>query len=57
MAKKIAKEQVARGHILAGVKKLARAVKSTLGPGGRNVLLEKSFGPPLSTKDGVTVAK
>ncbi len=57
MAKKIAKEQAARGHILSGVKKLARAVKATLGPGGRNVLLEKSFGPPLSTKDGVSVAK
>lgn len=57
MAKKIAREQVARGHILAGVKKLARAVKATLGPGGRNVLLEKSFGAPLSTKDGVSVAK
>lgn len=57
MAKKIASQQVARSHILSGVKKLARAVKATLGPGGRNVLLEKAFGPPLSTKDGVSVAK
>ena len=40
-----------------GVSKLARAVKVTLGPKGRTVMINKSFGAPLSTKDGVTVAK
>lgn len=47
----------AREHILVGVDKLANAVKVTLGPKGRNVVLEKSFGAPRITKDGVTVAK
>ncbi len=47
----------ARNNLLDGVDKLANAVKITLGPRGRNVLLDKTFGPPLSTKDGVTVAK
>ncbi|MDJ0624076.1 MAG: chaperonin GroEL [Desulfocapsaceae bacterium] len=47
----------ARENILAGVNKLADAVKVTLGPKGRNVLIEKSFGAPTITKDGVTVAK
>ncbi|HZZ45188.1 MAG TPA: chaperonin GroEL [Tepidisphaeraceae bacterium] len=56
-AKKIAFEQEAREAILRGVKKLARAVKVTLGPSGRNVVIEKSFGSPTVTKDGVTVAK
>ena len=56
-AKKIAFEQEAREAIRRGVKKLARAVKVTLGPRGRNVILEKSFGAPTVTKDGVTVAK
>ncbi len=56
-AKKIAFDQEAREAILRGVKKLARAVKVTLGPSGRNVVLEKSFGSPTVTKDGVTVAK
>src|SRR6187431_1023101 len=56
-AKRIAFEQEAREAILRGVKKLARAVKVTLGPSGRNVVLEKSFGSPTVTKDGVTVAK
>jgi chaperonin GroEL len=56
-AKKIAFEQDAREAIRRGVKKLARAVKVTLGPRGRNVILEKSFGAPTVTKDGVTVAK
>jgi len=56
-AKKIAFEQDAREAIRRGVKKLARAVKVTLGPRGRNVILEKSFGSPTVTKDGVTVAK
>src|SRR2546428_8874148 len=46
-----------RQSILRGVNKLADAVKVTLGPRGRNVVLEKRFGSPLSTKDGVTVAK
>jgi len=56
-AKKIAFEQDAREAIRRGVRKLARAVKVTLGPRGRNVILEKSFGAPTVTKDGVTVAK
>jgi chaperonin GroEL len=55
--KRIAYEQEARDHIRTGVRKLARAVKVTLGPRGRNVILEKSFGSPTVTKDGVTVAK
>ena len=56
-AKKIAFDTEARSAICEGVKKLARAVKITLGPCGRNVILEKSFGSPTVTKDGVTVAK
>src|SRR5438874_726419 len=56
-AKRIAFDQECRDAILRGVKKLARAVKVTLGPSGRNVVLEKSFGSPTVTKDGVTVAK
>ncbi|MHC4518683.1 MAG: chaperonin GroEL [Planctomycetota bacterium] len=56
-AKKIAFGTDARGAIRAGVNKLASAVKITLGPCGRNVILEKSFGSPTVTKDGVTVAK
>jgi chaperonin GroEL len=56
-AKRIAYDQEAREAILRGVRKLARAVKVTLGPSGRNVVLEKSFGSPTVTKDGVTVAK
>jgi chaperonin GroEL len=56
-AKKIAFGTDARGAIRDGVKKLAGAVKITLGPCGRNVILEKSFGSPTVTKDGVTVAK
>jgi chaperonin GroEL len=56
-AKRIAFDQEAREVILRGVRKLARAVKVTLGPSGRNVVLEKSFGSPTVTKDGVTVAK
>jgi chaperonin GroEL len=56
-AKRIAFDQEAREAILRGVKKLSRAVKVTLGPSGRNVVLEKSFGSPTVTKDGVTVAK
>ncbi len=56
-AKKLAFGTDARAAIQKGVKKLAEAVKITLGPCGRNVVLEKSFGSPLVTKDGVTVAK
>src|SRR5437763_14946558 len=56
-AKRIAFDQEAREAILRGVRKLARAVKITLGPSGRNVVIEKSFGSPTVTKDGVTVAK
>ncbi len=56
-AKKIAFGTDARASIRAGVQKLAKAVKITLGPCGRNVILEKSFGSPTVTKDGVTVAK
>ncbi|MFM8401102.1 MAG: TCP-1/cpn60 chaperonin family protein, partial [Pirellula sp.] len=57
MAKIIAFDQEAREAIRRGVGKLARAVKVTLGPRGRNVILQKSFGSPTVTKDGVTVAK
>ena len=57
MAKMIAFEQEAREAIRKGVSKLARAVKVTLGPKGRNVILQKSFGSPTVTKDGVSVAK
>jgi chaperonin GroEL len=56
-AKKIAFGTDARTAIRAGVEKLAKAVRITLGPCGRNVVLEKSFGSPTVTKDGVTVAK
>ncbi|MHC4482864.1 MAG: chaperonin GroEL [Planctomycetota bacterium] len=56
-AKKIAFGTDARAAIREGVKKLSQAVKITLGPCGRNVVLEKSFGSPTVTKDGVTVAK
>ena len=56
-AKQIAYDASARENIRNGVKKLARAVKVTLGPRGRNVIIEKSFGSPTVTKDGVTVTK
>src|SRR5881396_2577 len=56
-AKEITYSEDCRQAILRGVNKLADAVKVTLGPKGRNVVLEKKFGSPLSTKDGVTVAK
>ncbi|MCA3004841.1 MAG: chaperonin GroEL [Planctomycetaceae bacterium] len=56
-AKQIAFDVDARERILRGVQKLARAVKVTLGPSGRVVVLQKSFGAPTVTKDGVTVAK
>jgi chaperonin GroEL len=57
MAKEIKYSQKARESILKGVDTLADAVKVTLGPRGRNVILEKTFGSPTITKDGVTVAK
>jgi chaperonin GroEL len=57
MSKMIAFDQEARDALRRGVSKLAQAVKVTLGPRGRNVILQKSFGSPTVTKDGVTVAK
>ena len=56
-AKIVTFNETARKSILNGVNILAEAVKVTLGPRGRNVIIEKSFGAPLITKDGVTVAK
>jgi hypothetical protein len=56
-AKQIAYDNECRERILQGVHKLAKAVRVTLGPTGRVVVLEKSFGAPTVTKDGVTVAK
>ena len=56
-AKKIAFGTEARDAIQAGVQQLSNAVKINLGPCGRNVIIEKSFGSPTVTKDGVTVAK
>lgn len=57
MAKQLSFDEGARQALLRGVQKIARAVKATLGPSGRNVILEKKFGSPTITKDGVTVAK
>jgi len=57
MAKEISYDLEARNALKAGVDKLANAVKVTLGPKGRNVVIEKKFGAPTVTKDGVTVAK
>ena len=54
MAKKLSFDEAARQSLLRGVEKLARAVKATLGPSGRNVILDKKFGSPTITKDGVT---
>src|SRR5438105_4890350 len=56
-AKEIIFDEMARARILSGVNTLADAVKVTLGPRGRNVVIEKSWGAPTVTKDGVTVAK
>ena len=56
-AKQIALKEESRDKILAGVVQLSKAVKTTLGPRGRNVVLAKSWGSPTVTKDGVTVAK
>jgi len=57
MAKQLVFDEAARQALLRGVEKLARAVKATLGPSGRNVILDKKFGSPTITKDGVSVAK
>ena len=57
MAKQLLFDTEARDKILVGVNKLAKAVQATLGPRGRNVLMEKTFGAPVVTKDGVSVAK
>lgn len=57
MAKQLQFDEAARQELLRGVEKLARAVKATLGPAGRNVILDKKFGSPTVTKDGVSVAK
>src|SRR5690242_10770748 len=57
MAKQLLYTDDARKKLLSGAEKLARAVGSTLGPTGRNVIIDKSFGGPTVTKDGVTVAK
>ena len=56
-SKQLAFDERARQHILRGVEKLTKAVTVTLGPKGRNVLIDKKFGSPTATKDGVTVAK
>ena len=56
-AKQLQFDEAARHALLRGVEKLARAVKATLGPSGRNVILDKKYGSPTITKDGVTVAK
>ena len=57
MAKQLLYTDEARKKLLTGAEKLARAVGSTLGPTGRNVIIDKSFGGPTVTKDGVTVSK
>src|SRR5262245_27296276 len=57
MAKQLQFDEAARQALLRGVEKLARAVKATLGPAGRNVILDKKFGSPTITEDGVSVAK
>src|SRR5882724_8440821 len=56
-AKQLQFDENARHALLRGIEKLAKAVKATLGPSGRNVILDKKFGCPTITKDGVTVAK
>src|SRR5204862_107171 len=56
-AKQLQFDENARHALLRGVEKLSKAVKATLGPSGRNVILDKKFGSPTITKDGVTVAK
>src|SRR5256886_14700041 len=56
-AKQLQFDESARHALLRGIEKLAKAVKATLGPSGRNVILDRKFGSPTITKDGVTVAK
>ena len=56
MSKQLMYQDEARRKLLSGVEQLARAVKVTLGPKGRNVVIDKKFGSPTITKDGVTVA-
>ncbi len=56
-AKQLVFDEIARQSLLRGIEKLSRAVKATLGPKGRNVAIDKKFGSPIVTKDGVTVAK
>ena len=56
-AKQLLFDEAARQAVLRGVSKLSKAVTATLGPKGRNVVLDKKFGSPTVTKDGVTVAK
>ena len=57
MAKIVSFDSEARAKLKSGIDQLANAVKVTLGPKGRNVVIQKSFGAPIITKDGVTVAK
>src|SRR5229473_6001663 len=57
MAKQLSYSDEARQKLLAGVSKLARAVRATLGPRGRNAVIDKGWGSPTVTKDGVTVAE
>lgn len=57
MAKELKFSEDARSKMLAGVDQLANTVKTTLGPKGRNVVLEKAYGSPEITNDGVTIAK
>ena len=57
MAKQLMFDDAARAKMLSGVDKLANAVAITMGPTGRNVIINKSFGGPSVTKDGVTVSK
>ena len=57
MAKQLNFDENARQALLRGVTKLAKAVKATLGPAGRNVILEKKFGSPTITKDGIVTGK
>ena len=57
MSKKLVFSKEARNTLASGVDKLASAVTATLGPAGRNVIIEQEMGNPVSTKDGVTVAK
>ena len=57
MAKQLLFDEQARGALRGGIDQLADAVRITLGPRGRNVVLDKKFGPPTITNDGVTIAK